>query len=251
MNFSFDYHMHTSFSDGQNSMIEMLEAVKAIGLKKFGISDHFELNAYNTVRASVEEYESSLSETEKIAQSYGIEFYRGIETGIGERGLLIPKKVIQRDYTIASVHKVPFESEYDEDEYWKKYMRMVENAVKKCNFDILGHVEGYMPIKYELYGQTDFDQRRQIEKEIARKYFHPDWYRKIAKMMSENGIALEIHGATNSPRIEVISIMKDNGVKFSFGSDAHRVEQLPAHRLYIREVAEKLDLKYEDFIDLK
>jgi len=250
LSYKFDYHMHTKLSDGQNSMEEMLHMAKSLDLKKFGITDHFETNAGNSVRVSAEEYTAEFEKIKETANREGLKFYRGIETGIGETGLLIPINVIERDYTIASVHKVPLDSSFDESEYWKKYRDMVENAVKNCDFEILGHVEGYLPIKFDGYGETTFEQRRKIEKEIAEKYFDMDWYSKIAKYMKENEIALEIHGATNSPRIEVIKLMKENGVKFSFGSDAHTVEQMPAHRKYIYEVADVLEINDNDIIEL-
>ncbi len=250
LTYDFDYHMHTSLSDGQNTMEEMFEMAKSLGLKRFGITDHFELNAYNTVKISAEEYSREFDRIDALAKTWGIKFYRGIETGIGERGLLIPQRVIQRDYTVASVHKVPASEKCDEDEYWGKYRTLVENAVNRCNFEILGHVEGYLPIKNGRYGKTTFQQRREIERQIAVEYFSFDWYTQIAKAMCENDICLEIHGATASPRIEVIDLMRKRGVKLSFGSDAHTLEQMKPHRQYLTKVVNTLNLNDEDFIDL-
>ncbi len=251
MSFScnFDYHMHTSFSDGQNTMEEMFNKVKSIGLKRFGITDHFELNAKNTVKASAREYNNKFNEIKKISKDSGIKFYRGIETGIGKNGLLIPQEEIERDYTIASVHKVSNDENCDENEYWKKYKRLIENALEKYDFEILGHIEGYLPVKNDKYLKTTFEQRRKIERKIAIKYFSFDWYEKIAEIMKKRKIYLEIHGATNSPRIEVIDLMRKRGVKFSFGSDAHSSEQLVIHRQYIENVINLLDLNDNDFIN--
>ena len=250
MSFDFDYHMHTTLSDGQNTMEEMLETAHKIGLKRIGITDHFELYARNSIKVSSNEYSECLTAVKKLSENMGIRFYRGAETGIGEKSLLIPGDDFERDYTIASLHRMPSVEYTDEAAYWKIYRDMIENAVCRFDFDILGHVEGYLPIKGNRFGKTTFEQRRQMEKEIAKRYFPLEWYDELAVIMRRRHISIEIHGASDSPRMEVLELMKRRGVKFSFGSDAHTSEQMGKHRAYLVKVIEELKLCEDDFPDL-
>jgi len=48
MNITWDYHIHTTFSDGKNSVDEIAKSSKKIGLLEIGITDHVRKNiTYN------------------------------------------------------------------------------------------------------------------------------------------------------------------------------------------------------------
>jgi len=248
MNLVFDLHIHTCFSDGSFSFEELLLRLKALGVSVCGITDHFETGHPHSVKVSKKEYNKCFEAFRKQAALAGIRVLLGAETGIGENGLLLPTAIPKVDYIIASVHRVPFSKGMKEAEYWHKYMELIEGALNSGGFNIIGHIEGYMPLS-PLLSLTDFGEKRKAEKYFAKKYLTLDWYRKIGKIMRDNRIAVEIHEMSHSPRIEVLRILNEMGVKFSYGTDSHSLEQL-SKREFLRSVINELNLSEEDFIPL-
>jgi histidinol phosphatase-like PHP family hydrolase len=240
---NFDYHIHTQYSDGQMTMDEILERAITMKLASFGISDHFETGAVNSVTIPNTKYSTRYTEIKKKAERYGISVFLGAETGIGESSLLIPDNMPTTDYLIASLHRLPKED--DERLYWMKYLKWIAEAVSRGGFHIIGHIEGYLPL---LAGTGSFDGNRKKEKEIAQRYFSFEYFRDLAALMKIKGIALEIHEMSESPRIEVVKLMLNEGVKLSYGTDAHAKEQL-SKRDFISRIVQQLHLVKEDFID--
>jgi len=85
--------------------------------------------------------------------------------------------------------------------------------------DVVGHMAGYLPIN-PMQGST-FEERREIEREIVRRYFTRDWYERVFRVVAARGIACELHCPTRSPGPDMVRLGLDMGVKFSVGSDAH------------------------------
>jgi histidinol phosphatase-like PHP family hydrolase len=224
-------------------MAEILESAKTMKLTSFGISDHYETGAANSVTIPNALYSAKYGELKKKAEAYGISVFLGAETGIGESSLLIPDNMPNTDYLIASLHRLP--KEEDERRYWMKYLKWISEAVARGGFHIIGHIEGYLPL---LAGTGSFDGNRKKEKEIARRYFSLEYFRELAVSMKKSSVALEIHEMSESPRIEVVKLMLNEGVKLSYGTDTHAKEQL-CKRDYITRIVQQLHLVKEDFID--
>lgn len=247
MNLNFDLHIHTNYSDGSMSMKELPEAFKKANISICGITDHFEIGHFGSVKMNIKDYELKFKELKDQLEVSGIKLLLGAETGLSEKGLLLPEKIPALDYLIASLHRLPDISYATEEAYWNKYMEIVEKCTAEGGFNILGHVEGYLPVKPFLPEDSTFEDRRSSEKHFARKYFTLDWYKNLGAYLLENDIAIEIHEPTKSPRLEVLELMKKMGVKFSFGTDSHSLTQI-GKREYFSEVVETLNLKLENFV---
>ena len=75
-----DYHTHTPYSHGKNTIEENVKKAKEIGLKQIAITDHgFSHVAFGLRRWKVEEY---IRECKEIAKKYGIDVLVGIESNI-------------------------------------------------------------------------------------------------------------------------------------------------------------------------
>ncbi len=75
-----DYHTHTPYSHGKNTVGENAAQAKALGLKTLGIADHgFSHITYGLSRKKVESYKK---ECEEASKKYGIEVPVGMEANI-------------------------------------------------------------------------------------------------------------------------------------------------------------------------
>ncbi|HCO69321.1 MAG TPA: hypothetical protein DIT26_01840 [Mesotoga infera] len=242
-----DYHMHTSYSDGEMSLPQLLEALEG-NVNVCGVTDHFELNHSCSIEFT-KNYLNAFGAFKESAKRHGITAHLGVETGLGKSGILLPFMTGEIEYIIASLHRVPLE-EASSEEYWEAYKSIISENARRGGFQILGHVEGYLPIQPFLDRDPGFDKKREIERQIIHKHFTPDWYSHLAKDLEANDIALEIHEPSETPRLEVLDIMKRSGVVFSFGTDSHKPEQV-SKRSYLKKAIQELDLKESDFLDIE
>src|ERR1700720_357527 len=109
MNITWDYHIHTTFSDGKNSVDEIAKFCKKLGLQEIAITDHVRKNlTYN--------FSDLLTDIKHAEKKYGIKIWRGAEARMLPDGQLdISDEVLKRtDFVIGSIHtwpeEVPFEN---------------------------------------------------------------------------------------------------------------------------------------------
>lgn len=242
-----DYHLHTSYSDGEMSFAQLLEALEG-NVNVCGVTDHFELNHPCSIEFT-KDYLEAFGAFKDKALRLGISAHLGVETGLGKNGILLPHMMSEIEYVIASLHRVPLQGASSE-EYWEAYKSIISDNARRGGFQILGHVEGYLPILPFLDRDPGFDKKREIERQIIEEYFTLDWYSRLAKDLEVNDIALEIHEPSKTPRLEVLDIMKRFGVAFSYGTDSHMPEQV-SKRSYLKRVIQELDLKESDFLDIE
>ena len=125
------------------------------------------------------------------------------------------------DLVIASVHYLPADiptvrGRFFDETYWHVSVLDVASGPQA---DPVGHMAGYLPIN-PMPGST-FEERREIEREIVRRYFTRDWYERVFRVVAARGIACELHCPTRSPGPDMVRLGLDMGVRFSVGSDAH------------------------------
>jgi putative hydrolase len=212
----FDLHTHTHFSDGEGTVQEKVEKAVELGLDLIAITDHFDepLNHRMTVQ--------QLQELSKIVKGkeYSIPVLLGIETGI--EGSVPLELQGQVDFIIRSIHylrkPVQAKSPYD-PLYWEAYKEEIL-ALLRAGGDVLGHVEGYMPLPLGDL-KTTFEERREMEREVAQKFFTKDWQEEVARLATKHRVAIELHSFTKTPRLDFIRLCQEEGCIFSVGSDAH------------------------------
>lgn len=212
----FDLHTHTHFSDGEGTVQDSVNKAVELGLSLLAITDHFAEPLDH--RMSVQQ----LQELSKIVKGkkYPIPVLLGVETGIeGTIPLELQDSV---DFIIRSVHylrkPVQTKSVFD-PVYWEAYKEEVL-ALLKVDGDVLGHVEGYLPLPLGKT-KTTFDERRELDREVAARFFGKDWQEEVAHLASRNKIAVELHSFTKTPRLDFIRLCQNAGCIFSVGSDAH------------------------------
>lgn len=233
----YDLHAHSTFSDGR-ATVEYLMQKAEEGNYKTGISDHLFCDGNNTVE-DITHYLDTVLEL-------GIPV--GGEANIGE-DFLLPDTQIQRfHYLIASVHAIFPEDGpvrfnryfamrsgfcdtwpgYDRsraEEFLELSYRQIERHFSRYRTEILGHA-GVMPI----YDDLPYESNTII-----------DWEKAVVGLCKKYQVALEISSMWSEPYERMLREAKAAGVKFTFGSDCHKLEHV-GNLKYSLEMAEKLEL---------
>ncbi len=217
----FDLHTHTNYSDGEDTVAEKVTEAADRGLALVAITDHFDEPLAHRMNAQ------QLRELTDVVKAGGhkIPVLLGVETGIEGK---IPVDLRGGvDLVIRSVHyfrqPVQPQSLYD-PLYWEAYQNEVL-ALLRAGADVVGHVEGYLPLPLGN-ARTTFEERRELDRQVARRFFRKDWQQLVARLARENAVAIELHTLSQTPRLDFIALCRDEGCLFSVGSDAHRTSDV-------------------------
>jgi DNA polymerase (family X) len=197
-----DLHMHTTESDGRESLETMVAAAKARGLEYIAITDHSQslsmANGLDETRAVAHaERIRSYSKTLK-----GITVLAGIECDILADGSmdLSDDCLASLDIVVGSIHSAMTQDERD-------MTARVIRAIEHPSVDIIGHLTARMLLRRE-------GTKVNVE--------------KVIDAARANGVALEINSQPH--RLDLCDsharLARDRGVKLIIDSDAHYVEAL-------------------------
>jgi len=198
-----DFHMHTTWSDGDDTLEEMIAAAAARGYAYHAISDHshFRGRRHGLDAARVLEQRAAI---ETLARRYGIQTLCASEVDILPDGSLDFDDAVlaQLDVVIASVHSATRQSR---DEMTARIIRACENPY----VTIVGHPTGR---RFDGSPGYEFD------------------YDAVFAAAARTGTALEIDG--QAARLDLPAPLarkaKTFGVTFALDSDAHRTGDLAA-----------------------
>jgi len=217
-----DLQMHTKWSDGANTIEEMVKEGIKLGHSFIAITDHV-----GTLKIAggmgEEEIRKQMKEIESLNEKYDdFHIFHGVEVNILKDGNLdMSRKVLKDvDVVIASIHSAfrqPME------EMTKRLLKALENDV----VDILAH-----PTARIIY------KREAIKFDVE----------KVFDAARENNVILEINAQPDRLDLNDILAKKaiEMGVKLSIGTDAHNKETLRYIELGVavarRAWAEKKDI---------
>ncbi|QJW48479.1 histidinol-phosphatase [bacterium BFN5] len=219
-------HVHTSYSDGGDSIKQLITAARLLGWRYLGISDHSQSAHY----AGGLKTAAILQQRQEIdlfnSQNPDFSILAGIESDIKPDGSLDYSDDIlaQFDFVIASVH-----SAFKQDE-----ATMTKRIIKAMNnpyVSILGHMTGRMLLKRPGY-QVDIPE--------------------ILAVAAQTGTMIEINA--NPRRLDLDwrwhSLAKELGVLFTINPDAHAAAEL-SYMNYGVNVARKGGLSAEDIANTR
>ena len=198
-----DLQMHSTWSDGVESIATLAEAAGELGWSRIGVTDH----SYGLPIARGMSMDAALRQHREIddvnARLAGrVRVYKGVEANILADGTLDlqPDERAAFDYVLASPHSA-LRKEHDQT------ARMLA-AVKEPGIAILGHPQGRM-----------YNTRPGIA---------ADWER-IFREAAQRGVAIEIDGNWHRQDIdhELASIALEAGCLFALDSDAHSIGEFP------------------------
>ena len=200
-----DLHAHTDWSDGRNTLQEMVAAAKAENLEYFAITDH---SVSSTVANGLDQ-ERLLEQMKRVrafdAEVEGITVLAGSEVDIRRNGTLdFPDEILaQLDIVVASVHS---HFNLTEVEMTKRIVRAIENPF----VNIIGHPTGRM---------------------LGHRPGYPLNFEEVIAAAAENNRVLEINGSPSRLDLDpqFVRMAKDAGVLLAVNTDAHDIVRL-AHR---------------------
>ena len=141
------FHNHTTFSDGMNTLDEMVQQAELLGWSYLGFADH----SKSSVQANGLNEERVLRMIEQIeafnqSGSSSVTAFSGIECDILKDGTLdLEESVLERlDYVVASVHSSFSQSE---EEMTQRVIRAIESP----SVTMLGHPTGRLLLRREGY----------------------------------------------------------------------------------------------------
>jgi len=197
-----DLQMHTTASDGKNTIEEMGEAAKKLGYEYIALTDH---SKAVTVANGMDE-KRTLEQIKKIraAQSRvpGIHLLAGIEVDILKNGSLdLDDEVLaQLDCVVASVHSY---MNLDRAEMTDRILAAIENPYTQ----IIAHPTGRLVLRREPF---DYDME------------------KILDAAAKHGVVMETNAYPDRLDLKDVHLRmaKERGVKIVISTDSHNTLNL-------------------------
>ena len=197
-----DVHMHTTESDGRESLETMVAAAQARGLQYIAITDHTQSLAMTNGLDEGRTYAAAERIRAYSASLNGFTVLAGIECDILADGTLdlADDCLASLDVVVASVHSA---MQQDEAEMTARVIKAIEHP----SVDIIGHLTGRLLLRRD-------PSRVNIE--------------RVIDAAAANGVALEIN--SQPYRLDMSDsharLARDRGVKIVINSVAHEIDAL-------------------------
>jgi DNA polymerase (family 10) len=196
------FHCHTVASDGHNTLEEMAEAARELGLEYLGIADHSRSSVQGH-GIDAEKLLEQVAAIRKLNKTFdGFRLFAGVECDILRDGSLdFPDEVLsQLDYVVASVHSAFNLSEL---EMTQRVIRALENPF----VTMLAHPTGRLLLKRDPY-QIDIPA--------------------VLDAGARTGTWVELNAAPKRLDLDWRwwPLAKQKGAKCVINPDAHRTERL-------------------------
>jgi len=200
-------HCHTTYSDGRNTVAEMVRGAAELGFDAITITDHSAAASYAS-GLGLEQLQLQAAEIAGLVDPEA-RVLRGTEADILEDGEIdVPPGMINElDLIIASIHQ---RFSLDED----GMTRRVVTALRQPFFKIWGHALGRMVLR-----------RDPIKVRID----------EVLDAAAESRVAIEINGDPHRLDLDPVNARKASarGIKFVLSSDAHSTRGLGATRFAV------------------
>ncbi len=197
-----DLHSHTDWSDGRDTMEQMLSAAKERGLDYIAVTDH-SVGRGIANGLSIERLERHGERLKEVSEAVGgIRVLRGTEMDIRADGTLdYPDEVLEKlDWVVASVHSAMAQDS-------QTMTDRIISAMKNPHVSAIGH------LSTRLIGE-----RPPVDAD----------YESIFRAAADTGTALEINGTLERLDLKDTHIRRarELGAPLVIDTDAHTVEAL-------------------------
>ncbi len=191
-----DFHIHTSYSEGKNSLKTMIEKAEALGYEYIAITDHSRSQKVAN-GLEIEKLKAQWEEIDKLSKRFRIKILKGSEVDILRDGSLdYPDEILKElDIVVGGVH-----SGFALPE--RKMTERIVTALENRYLDILAHPSGRLFGKREPYSAS---------------------FEKVFEVAATNGKVLEINSQPSRLDLndEFILRAKTFGLKFCISTDSH------------------------------
>jgi putative hydrolase len=214
-----DFHLHSNWSDGKQSIEDILKYAKKKKLRAIAITDH--IRKESTYFKDYKKLIEKLKETEENCV-----LYSGFEAKVADfDGNIDVKESVVResDIAIASVHRFPIgRNLYKACEFKKDVAQEIElelsiAALKKGGFNVMGHAGG-MSLTYY-------------------KEFPIDYFEKIIIACKDNEIAFDLSGRYHKNVIDnLVPLLRKHNPHISVGTDSHTIYKMSGWNEKLKEI---------------
>ena len=220
------FHVHTTFSDGRNTVLEMLTAARDRGFDYVGLSDHSPA-AFYAGGLTVERLRQQHAEIDEHEREVApMRVFRGTEADILPNGSIdYGDEVLSTlDFVVASVHS---RFNMPKDEMTDRILKALDDPY----VTFLGHLTGRKLLSRDGYS-VDFD--------------------RIFERAGERGVCIEINGNPNRLDLDWRHIGRalEHGVTFVITPDAHSISEM-SHVISGTWVARKAGLTAKQIFNTK
>jgi DNA polymerase (family 10) len=218
-------HVHSTWSDGQNTIRELVEACIARRLTYLGLTDHSKTAAY-AGGLSEEDLMRQHEEIDRLNEEYAgrIRILKGTECDILRDGSLdyADDVLASLDFVIASIHSL---FNLSPEEQTRRMLRAISNPY----VDIIGHPTGRILLGREGY-TLDLDA--------------------VIDAAAEHGVCIEINAHPSRLDLDwrYLHRARDKGIKIPIDPDAHVIDGLDDMRFGIG-IARKGWLRSSDVLN--
>jgi len=209
-----DMHIHTSFSDGENTPEEIVVEAIRLSYREIAITDH--------VRRTTDWLDEFCWEMDRLKQAYStkIKLYSGIEAKVIDLNGEVdarPEFFGKTDLVLGAFHRIPKgEDEYltheeiaqDKQQTLRYWFQGMMKLLEHDSVDIIAHPTAILKVHGIM-----------VPKELKRD---------IALKAAEYGKIFEVNIKYHVPDEEFIVFLKRYGVRLILGSDSHSVQEMRA-----------------------
>ena len=192
------FHVHSYYSDGVNSLEELIGAAKSRGWSFLGLSDHSQ-SAYYAGGLKGPDLERQLQEVEACRRQHpDLALFWGVESDILPDGSLdyLDEILGRFDFVIASIHsqfRLPRE----------EMTRRILKALANPHCTMLGHSSGRLllarePYEYDLEAILEFAGQHRVIMEINASPYRLDLDWRWLRRAKELGILISINPDAHS-----------------------------------------------------
>ena len=207
-----DGHMHTQFSDGDDTVRTMISAAVETGLAEVVITDH--------VRATTEWVDDYVQEIAAVSQDYAsrVRVFSGIEAKVNDLDGNLDARLEffdAVDMVIGSFHRIPvgdgsfmrwrdFAAYGEQGQlcWWKAFQSLLRNP----HVHVIGHL-----------GAEFLQSRIALPDERVRD---------IARMVADSGKAIDVNLRYRAPESRLLQALVQQRVPLLLGSDSHSALEL-------------------------
>ncbi len=218
-----DLHMHTNYSEGQESLETMIQRAEALGYEYVAVTDHSRSQRIAN-GMEIDTLKAQWKEIDKLSERFKIKILKGSEVDILRDGSLdYPDEVLKElEIVVGSIH-----SGFSAPE--KKMTERITTALENRCLDILAHPSGRLLGKRRAY---DVNFENVFEAAAAN--------RKVLEINSQPS-RLDLND-------ELILRAKDFDLKFSISTDSHSIPDLASMRYGLGQ-ARRGWLEKEDIVN--
>jgi histidinol phosphatase-like PHP family hydrolase len=198
-----DLQMHTAWSDGSASILEMAEAATESGYAYIAITDHSKglKIAGGIDERALAKQAREIAAANRVMKSHGLTVLRSIEMNLNPRGKgdMDPKSLAQLDIVLGAFHSALRTKEDQTSRYLA--------ALRNLDIQILGHPRG------RIYN--------------FRLGLKADWPRVFALAAKlDKAVEIDSYPDRQDLNLALLKLARKAGVRVSLGTDAHHADQL-------------------------